>query len=99
MKVEKLLYKKQITFTKGKSCDICKSTTNKWLETADGNIFCSNDCYEVTWPTCVKCNIKMHGWIAHDAAYYCSNQCLRSVKEEIGTTPVHYVPFVLRKSL
>ncbi len=56
-------------------CCICKREVDRWYEDEKGNIYCSEKCFEATYPKCVICGKPMKQWIEANGKKYCSERC------------------------
>ena len=60
-------------------CSICRTETSDWLEDSEGKIYCSESCFQQTWPKCAACGIRMQEWLTSDSGRkYCSDTCFQT---------------------
>lgn len=59
-------------------CSVCGKSFLVGIQDNKGNIFCSEQCFQSTWPRCAFCGKSMSNWIEASDGKYCNEHCLRS---------------------
>ncbi len=60
-------------------CSVCAKEVDRWLESSNGEIFCSEKCFQETWLKCAICRKPMDSWIeADNGEKYCSEKCYQT---------------------
>lgn len=74
------------------NCYACKKNMDRWLESSDGQKFCSEDCFKETWPKCYACKKPMQQWQENEKGMkFCSESCSKTAwpKCSICSTPMN----------
>ena len=59
-------------------CSVCGKTFSSGIQDNKGNIYCSEQCFQSTWPHCDCCGKPMSSWTETSSGKYCSERCLKS---------------------
>lgn len=59
-------------------CSICGKRFTNGIQDHEGKLYCSQQCYQATWPRCTCCGKPMSSWTERNGGKYCSEKCLES---------------------
>lgn len=59
-------------------CSVCGKVFSNGIQDKEGNLYCSESCFQSTWPHCDCCGKPMNSWTENPKGKFCSEKCLRS---------------------
>lgn len=62
------------------NCSVCRKSLPNYLQDDAGRVFCSEACFETTFPKCASCGKPMRQWTesSDSGRKYCSESCFQS---------------------
>ena len=60
------------------TCSVCGKKFSSGIQDDKGNVYCSEQCFQATWPHCDCCGKPMSSWTETSNGKYCSERCLKS---------------------